>query len=185
MPHRFDSLYGFHSIEEVSDKIKGVIACVRRINRALDSAAITVHHCTKGSQADKDVIDLASGHGVLMRQVDGLLGIRPHAEEDHYSLHAEVRSLLSIDARVMKREGVLWVETDLDPENMKRPKGNGRVYTDVFFTDVRNAMESLAQDNGHDDAHGFDVNHHALKARIRQTRSQGISAWNPKRGGGV
>lgn len=92
----------------------------------LSGAAVAViHHATKGSQNDKDVVDVGAGAGSQSRAADTHLILRPHEESNCVVLEAVVRSFAPVDALGLRWQFPLWLpDSNLNPAKLKgRPQG--------------------------------------------------------------
>lgn len=94
-----------------------------RLAEHLDCGLVVVHHASKGSQADKSVIDVGAGAGAQARSPDAHIVIRPHEADDAVVFDARVRSFAPIEPLVLTWKYPLW-ERDygLDPAQLKSGK---------------------------------------------------------------
>ena len=88
------------------------------------------HHFTKGNQSDKEAIDRASGSGVFQRDPDTLLSMTKHETENCYTVEAILRNHPPVDDFVLEWHYPIFVRRgDLDPQDLKKPKGREPKYT--------------------------------------------------------
>lgn len=88
------------------------------------------HHFTKGNQSDKEAIDRASGSGVFQRDPDTLLTMTKHENENCYTVEAILRNHPPIDDFVLEWHYPVFVPRgDLDPLDLKKPRGREPKYT--------------------------------------------------------
>lgn len=111
----------------------------------MTGAAIAfVHHASKGSQTDKDVVDVGSGAGSIARAVDTHLVLRPHEERDHVVLDAAIRSFAPIDPVVLKWEFPVWQTVeDMDPAALKGRKTAGEQRQDERDREGRRVIADI------------------------------------------
>lgn len=84
------------------------------------AAICCIHHSTKGSQTDKEIVDVGAGGGSQSRAADTHLILRKHEEPDAVVMDAAVRSFPPIEPMVLKWQFPLWVpDANLDPEKLK------------------------------------------------------------------
>ncbi len=90
------------------------------------AAFALVHHASKGSQSDKDVVDVGSGAGSQSRAADTHLVLRPHEEPDSVVLDAAVRSWAPVSPIGLRWQFPLWTfDGNLDPSKLKGLKTDG------------------------------------------------------------
>lgn len=88
-----DPLYKVLPGNEIDQEpIKRLIAGLDRLCEESGSAVLYAHHAAKGESGDKQVLDRASGSGLLGRDVDAMLTLTPHVEEDYLVLEQVARS---------------------------------------------------------------------------------------------
>jgi hypothetical protein len=93
-----------------------------RLASALQCAIVTVHHTTKGGQAEKSVTDMGAGGGAQSRAVDAHMVIRPHPINpiDLCVFEAAVRSFPRFTPRVIRWGWPLWShESGIEPSVTK------------------------------------------------------------------
>lgn len=96
----------YHRLESIAHKI-GAAYCV-------------AHHFAKGQAAAKNVLDRASGSGVVARDGDCILTLTPHETEDCFTLDYVLRDFPHIKPQVLRWVWPLFeVAADLDPERLK------------------------------------------------------------------
>lgn len=94
---------------------------------ATDAAVLTVHHLSKGSQAEKGLTDLGAGAGAIARAGDAHLALRPHRDPDHVVFDGVVRDFPEISPSVWRFSFPLYhAAPELDPldlAGLKRKRG--------------------------------------------------------------
>jgi hypothetical protein len=79
-----------------------------RFAAEMDCAIAFVHHATKGSQAEKSVVDMGSGGGAQARAVDAHIVLRPHSLDGHAVMEAAVRSFPSVEPSTIRFDWPIW-----------------------------------------------------------------------------
>lgn len=91
-----------------------------------ECAMVHGHHFAKGDSSEKDKRDLASGAGAWMRDPDSSIMLRPHEEEDAFTVEFLLRDLPARSPMVVRwRHPCMEVSPGLDPAALKvagRPK---------------------------------------------------------------
>lgn len=91
-----------------------------------DCAMVHGHHFAKGDSSEKDKRDLASGAGAWMRDPDSSIMLRPHEQEDCFTVEYLLRDLPARDPMVVRwRHPCMEVAPGLSPSDLKtagRPK---------------------------------------------------------------
>lgn len=87
-----------------------------------EAAFIAVHHASKGSQTGKAITDVGAGAGAQSRAADAHVILRPHEEEEHVVLEAEVRSFAPIKPVGLRWQFPLWQRAEIDTEALKDRK---------------------------------------------------------------
>ncbi|MGV2336782.1 MAG UNVERIFIED_CONTAM: helicase RepA family protein [Planctomycetaceae bacterium] len=96
-----------------------------RFAAEMDCAIAFVHHATKGSQAEKSVVDMGSGGGAQARAVDAHIVLRPHSLDGHAVMEAAVRSFPAVEPQTLRYDFPLWsLAAGITPEVAKG--GSGR-----------------------------------------------------------
>lgn len=96
----------------MKDVIEKIVAFAARMN----AAVVVVHHSSKGSQADKDVVDVGSGAGSIARITDNHMILRQHAEDNHAVFETRPRSFAPSSPMVLRFDFPLWHIADgMDP----------------------------------------------------------------------
>jgi hypothetical protein len=87
------------------------------------------HHFSKGSQADKEAIDRASGSGVFQRDPDSILTMTPHKKPGAFTVELVLRNHEPIDPFVIEWKSPLFERNPLlDPVELKQPKKRASKY---------------------------------------------------------
>jgi hypothetical protein len=74
----------------------------------MNAGLLFVHHATKGSQAEKALVDIGAGGGAQARAVDLHCVIRPHEVDNHSVLDAAVRSFPAVESQTIRFDWPLW-----------------------------------------------------------------------------
>lgn len=91
-----------------------------RLAEHLDAAVLVVHHATKGSQAEKNVVDVGAGAGAQARAPDAHMVIRPHQEDGAVVFDCRVRSFCPVEPMVLTWNYPLWQrDFALNPEDLR------------------------------------------------------------------
>lgn len=99
----------------------------------LQCAFICIVHSSKGSQADKSVVDVGSGAGAQARACDSHCILRQHEEPDAVVLDLAPRSYPPLDSPICLRfKWPLWtVDGNLDPALLHRPGKKAKAETEA------------------------------------------------------
>lgn len=112
--------------ENSNDDMKVVFNTIDTMARETGAAYLLVHHASKGSQSDKDVVDVGSGAGAMARAVDTHIVVRPHETEDVVVVDAAVRSFAPVQPFCLAWTYPLWSPADdCDPNQLKRTPTKG------------------------------------------------------------
>ena len=100
------------------------------------SAFGCVHHCSKGLQSGKAVVDVGAGAGAMSRAADTHLILRPHQEENAVVLEAVTRSWPPLAPICLRWEYPVWnLAPDLDPAALRKDNRKPRRNTDTPSTE--------------------------------------------------
>jgi hypothetical protein len=102
--------------ENENGAMVAVYSQIDAVAETTGAAVVIIHHSTKGSQADKSLVDIGSGASAIARSVDTHLIVRPHAEDDHAILEAICRSFKSPEPITIRWEYPLWHRSTLGPK---------------------------------------------------------------------
>lgn len=102
--------------ENENGAMVAVYSQIDAVAETTGAAVVIIHHSTKGSQADKSLVDIGSGASAIARSVDTHCIVRPHAEEDHAILEAICRSFKSPEPITIRWEYPLWHLSTLGPK---------------------------------------------------------------------
>lgn len=103
-----DMTWLYNLLDGVADRLQCVIICIV--------------HSSKGSQADKSVVDTGSGAGAMARATDSHMALRQHEEPDAIVLELAPRSSPPLDPVCLRFKWPLWtVDESLDPADLHRP----------------------------------------------------------------
>lgn len=108
--------------EENSNDQQGALLSRLEALTSRNGAALSIaHHFAKGSAAEKNAIDRASGGGVFARWPDAFISLTPHEEEGAMTLDMILRAFPPVPSCVVRWEFPAWVRDDgLDPARLKR-----------------------------------------------------------------
>lgn len=93
--------------------------------RCSDAAIIYTHHFAKGSAANKDVMDRASGSGVFARDPDTIIAVTPLDEERTFVMDFVLRGFKPVQGLGIRKDGYI-MNTD-DSINIESLKGATKV----------------------------------------------------------
>jgi hypothetical protein len=94
-----------------------------RLAEHLDCGLVVVHHASKGSQADKSVIDVGAGAGAQARSPDAHVVLRQHEADDAVVFDARVRSFPPVEPMALEWHYPLWWRSlTLDPAQLRSGK---------------------------------------------------------------
>src|ERR1700746_606151 len=94
------------------------------------AAVVYSHHLAKGSAANKDQIDGATGSGVFARHADGIITLTPHAEHNAFTFEATLRNFPPAKPFVLRWDHPLMTpDYEADPKKLKNRPGAKRKYT--------------------------------------------------------
>jgi putative DNA primase/helicase len=114
-PEKFD--------ENSNAQMTGLYRRFERIAEHLDGAFVVIHHGTKGSQAEKRIVDVGAGASAQSRSADGHIALREHEETGCVVFDCRVRSFRPPEPLVLSFEYPLWKrELTLDPALLKTGK---------------------------------------------------------------
>jgi hypothetical protein len=102
--------------ENENGAMVAVYSQIDAVAETTGAAVVIIHHSTKGSQADKNLVDIGSGASAIARSVDTHCIVRPHAEENHAILEAICRSFKSPEPITIRWEYPLWHLSKLGPK---------------------------------------------------------------------
>ncbi|WP_437228380.1 AAA family ATPase [Planctomicrobium sp. SH661] len=109
------------SDENSSKDQRGFYNRLENLADRLNCAIVLIHHATKGSQANKAVIDIGSGSGVQARAVDAHLVLRKHREANCAVLQGVLRSFEEFPPLGLRWEFPRWRKaSDLDVSGLAR-----------------------------------------------------------------
>ncbi len=88
------------------------------------AAVVFAHHFSKGSQANKAIMDRMSGSGVFGRDSDSIITLTQHVEDNCYSVEMVLRNLPPQSPFVVQWDFPLMsVREDLNPKDLKGAEG--------------------------------------------------------------
>lgn len=118
-----DALYRFFPngvSENDNASMAQVYNAIDRYADRLGSSFVMVHHASKGSQTNKDIVDVGAGGGSQSRATDLHLVLRPHLEPDAVVVEAANRSWAPVSPLCMRWQYPVWnIDTTLDPTQLK------------------------------------------------------------------
>lgn len=147
-----DCLYKFNSAEDENDNaaMKAIGSWMDEIIAKYGITPILIHHFGKGTQSGKDVIDRFRGASSVVGEMDGLISIISHENENCYIVDSVVRSFKSTPAFVARWDYPHWVlSEDLDASRAAKPgakkkQGDDKIldqipfgeHNAVFYSDI-------------------------------------------------
>lgn len=135
-------LYGATDENSARD-VAMLLNSIERLCTESGAAVAYASHFSKGNQSQKEILDRVSGSGVFARDPDSFLTFTKHTEEDCFTVESVLRNFPGIDPFVVKWDFPLLIpQTNLDPEDLKKPGGRPPEGYDVKALDLI-AGESL------------------------------------------
>lgn len=119
-----DCLYKFNSAEDENDNaaMKAIGSWMDEIISKYAITPILIHHFGKGSQSGKEVIDRFRGASSVVGEMDGLISIISHENENCYIVDSVVRSFKTTPSFVARWDYPHWVlSEDLDASRAAKP----------------------------------------------------------------
>ena len=123
---------------------------------------ILIHHFGKGGQSGKDVIDRFRGASSVVGEMDGLISIISHENENCYIVESVVRSFKSTPSFVVRWDYPHWVlSEDLDASRAAKPGAKKKQNDDKLL-----ALIPFGEDNAmfFDDIN-LDISKHQFARR--------------------
>lgn len=124
----FDSLFYFlppGADENSNPDMAQVFQTIRDLIVPLGhTAAALVHHAAKGTNAERETIDMGRGAGSIGAATGTMLTLRPHEMDQHFIVEAVCRSWPQPAPATYQFDYPLWHPTDADPrkrKGLKRP----------------------------------------------------------------
>jgi hypothetical protein len=101
---------------------------------ATKAAVMIVHHSTKGSQNEKDAVDVGAGAGAVARSVDAHLVLRRHKERDVVVLDGVLRDFPELAASCWRWDFPLYSPAlELDPADLAGLRRSRKAGTKEFL----------------------------------------------------
>jgi|GEM_PF-3673632 RecA-family ATPase len=120
-----DALYRFYPPgfnENEAAQMTNLYNILDGIANRLQCVIICIVHSSKGSQADKSVVDVGSGSGAMARAPDTHIAIREHEEPGCVVFDKTTRSFPPSHPLCLRWNWPLWVRDDtLDPDKLFKP----------------------------------------------------------------
>ena len=86
------------------------------------------HHYSKGNKSQADILDRSAGSGIFARDVDAILDLLPHEEQNCFILSSSLRTERNIVPFVFEWDyPICRVREDLDPDRPKKKNGKKSV----------------------------------------------------------
>jgi RecA-family ATPase len=123
----FYKLLGPDGDERSSRDINKIMLAFDAITRETGASVVFATHFLKGNQSGKESMDRISGGGSINRDPDNLITLTKHEAEASFSVEFTNRNHAPTDPFVVSWEYPLLVRnSDLDPDDIKRPVGEKR-----------------------------------------------------------
>jgi KaiC/GvpD/RAD55 family RecA-like ATPase len=111
--------------ENSNSEIGDLMNEIDRIIRDTGAAIIFGHHFSKGNQARKDSMDRMSGAGAFARDVETLVTLTKHEQENTYTVDSLTRNHKRMEPFSVVLDGVLMERSDtLNPKKLKTMNGS-------------------------------------------------------------
>ena len=112
-----------NSDENSNAMMAGLYNVIDATAEKIGSAFSSIHHSSKGNQANKAITDVGSGAGAMSRATDTHLILRPHEEEGAVVLEAAVRSSAPVSPLCLRWSFPTWrSDRDLDVTALRAEK---------------------------------------------------------------
>ncbi len=119
-------LYGDNDENSASEMAK-VMSELGDLGGKSGAAVLFGHHFSKGNQSGKDMRDRGSGSGVIMRNVDTIMTMTAHKEEDTFIVECVPRNFPPWKPLVVRPEHPLMVvDEDADPTDFRPANASRR-----------------------------------------------------------
>lgn len=166
--------------ENSNAQIARIFSVIDKYAAATGASIGVVHHATKSSQSDKDVVDVGAGAGSMSRAVDCHIILRKHEADNCVVMEAALRSWPPAPATCYKWNECVWEHApELDPKQLKEnPYGRGKYgitkkghkYEKKEWTYVRKTVDRSAEEI-------MQLVHDILPADNRRMDSQEICLY--------
>ncbi|MBE7504304.1 MAG: AAA family ATPase [Verrucomicrobiales bacterium] len=109
--------------ENAAEDVGRLLNEFEQIALETNAAIVFCHHFAKGTAADRNSVDRASGSGVWARDPDAILTISPHEDPECMIVETHLRNFKAVPAFVIRWKYPVW-ERDLqaDPTAHYRPQ---------------------------------------------------------------
>jgi hypothetical protein len=142
-----DCLYKFNSAEDENDNaaMKAIGSWMDEVISKYGVTPILIHHFGKGSQSGKDVIDRFRGASSVVGEMDGLISIISHENENCYIVDSVVRSFKTTPAFVARWDYPHWVlSEDLDASRAAKPGAKKKQADDKLLANIPHGQDNAA-----------------------------------------
>ena len=142
-----DCLYKFNSAEDENDNaaMKVIGAWMDEIIAKYGITPILIHHFGKGTQSGKDIIDRFRGASSVVGEMDGLVSIISHENENCYIVDSVVRSFATTPSFVARWDYPHWVlSEDLDASRAAKPGAKKKQGDDKLLAQIPTGEENAA-----------------------------------------
>ena len=142
-----DCLYKFNSAEDENDNaaMKAIGSWMDEVIAKYGVTPILIHHFGKGSQSGKEVIDRFRGASSVVGEMDGLISIISHENENCYIVDSVVRSFKSTPAFVARWDYPHWVlSEDLDASRAAKPGAKKKESDDKLLAKIPHGEDNAA-----------------------------------------
>lgn len=134
-----DCLYKFNSAEDENDNaaMKAIGSWLDEVIAKYGVTPILIHHFGKGSQSGKEVIDRFRGASSVVGEMDGLVSLISHENENCYIIDSVVRSFATTPAFVARWDYPHWVlSEDLDASRAAKPGAKKKMNDDDLLSKI-------------------------------------------------
>jgi len=115
--------------ENSNDQQAAFLGRLQEVCGDAKAAIMFAHHFAKGSAANKNQIDRASGGGVFARWPDVIMTLTEHKQPEAMTMEFTLRNFAPIDSFVARWEYPMWrIDRELNPANLKRA-GASTIFT--------------------------------------------------------
>ncbi len=137
-----DPIYKFLLNENNPEDWKPVLLGLDKLSNDTGAAIISVHHYAKGWSSDKQAIDRASGSGVLARDMDCMINLDRHKDDDLLVIESTQRSYPPLEPFSVRFEdghfkldnAAPQLKTRLDNQKTEKPDIADEVALEFFKT---------------------------------------------------
>ena len=108
--------------ENAAEDVGRLLNEFEQVGREADATVVFCHHFAKGTAAEKQSIDRASGSGVWARDPDAIITLSPHQEDEQMIVEMHLRNFAPIAPFVVRWQYPVWERAlEADPTAHRRP----------------------------------------------------------------